>query len=30
VIVPIAAGFSEADCDDVATGIGKVASALLS
>ena len=29
VIVPIAAGFSEADCDDVATGIRKVATALL-
>jgi 8-amino-3,8-dideoxy-alpha-D-manno-octulosonate transaminase len=29
VIVPIAAGFSAADCDDVATGIRKVVTAIL-
>ena len=28
VIVPIGAGYTEADCDDVATGIAKVANAL--
>ncbi|HUP86034.1 MAG TPA: DegT/DnrJ/EryC1/StrS family aminotransferase [Acidimicrobiales bacterium] len=29
VIVPIGAGYSEADCDDVATGIAKVAAAVV-